>query len=134
VINTFLDDDLPAPGGALFSVDAVEALVQAAAARGESLSYSEILLMLGYRFSRPKMRALCKVLDVVDHRGALRGEPELAVLVVREGDRLPGQGWWVGRTDYHGEWTGPAAQKHIAKIQKRAFAFWREKISDKPLL
>jgi hypothetical protein len=134
VNNEFLDDDLPKAGGALFNVDRVEALVQSAAARGESLSYSEILLMLGYRFSRPKMRSLCKVLDAVDQRGAMRGEPELAVLVVREGDRLPGQGWWVGRTDYHGEWTGPAAQKHIAKIQERAFTFWRGRNPEKPLL
>jgi hypothetical protein len=124
MINEFLDDDGPAPGGALFSVSQVEALVQDAAERGEAMSYSELLLLLGYRFTRPKMRALCKVLDEVDRRGAARGEPELAVLVVRESDRLPGQGWWVGRRDYKGEWTGPAAQAHIKKIQAKAFRHW----------
>ncbi len=125
VINDFLDDDIPAAGGALFDVARVEALVQQAAAQGTALSYSELLLMLGYRFTRPKMRALCKVLDEVDRRGAARREPELAVLVVREGDRLPGQGWWVGRQDYQGAWTGPDAHAHIANIQARAFAFWQ---------
>ena len=42
---------------------------------------------------------------------------ELLDLVVREGDGLPGQGWWTGRTDYQGEWTGPQAQAHIRQLQ-----------------
>jgi hypothetical protein len=124
--NPFLDDDIPTPGGALFNVDHIEFLVQDAARQGRALSYSELLLMLGYRFTRPKMRALCKVLDVVDRRAAQRGEPELAVLVVREGDRLPGQGWWVGRTDYQGEWTGPAARIFVEAVQQRAFDHWQQ--------
>jgi hypothetical protein len=125
MINEFLDDDLPQLGGVLFDVGRVESLVQDAAQRGEALSYSELLLLLGYRFTRPKMRALCKILDEVDRRGAARREPELAVLVVRESDRLPGQGWWVGRRDYKGEWTGPDAQAHIRTLQAKAFRFWK---------
>ena len=109
---------------ALFDVDVVEALMQATAQGGESISYSSALAELGYRFSRPKMRALCVVLDAVDQRAAGRGEPELAVLVVRESDRLPGQGWWVGRHDYHGLWTGPAATRYILAIQQAAFEYW----------
>jgi hypothetical protein len=123
--NEFLDDDIPSAGGALFDVDRVEAIVQDAAKGGVALSYSEMLLMLGYRFTRPKMRALCKVLDVVDQRAAASGQPELAVLVVREGDKLPGQGWWVGRTDYQGAWTGDEAKAFIHKVQKRAFRYWK---------
>jgi hypothetical protein len=126
-INEFLDDDLPSPGGALFDVDLVERLCQEAARRGEALSYSELLQMLGYRFTRPKMRSLCKVLDEVDRRGRARGEPELAVLVVRESDRLPGQGWWTGRQDYQGDWTGPAAAAFIQKIQDKAFRTWKKR-------
>ena len=41
------------------------------------------------------MRQLCKTLGAVDEEAAARGEPELAVLVVRQSDGLPGQGWWV---------------------------------------
>ena len=118
-------DDIPAPGGAIFDVDLIERLLHEASAEGRSVSYSEMLLTLGYRFTRPKMRALCKVLDEVDRRAAANGEPELAVLVVREGDRLPGQGWWTGRRDYRGQWIGPEAQAFIAKIQKKAFAYWK---------
>ena len=124
IINEFLDDDPPAKGAALFDVIKIEVLVRRAAARRSPLSYSELLLMLGYRFTRPKMRALCKVLDAVDQRAAAGGEPELAALVVREGDGLPGQGWWVGRSDYQGEWTGAAARRYLDAIQAHAFDYW----------
>ena len=56
------------------------------------------------------MRALCKVLAFVDDEAEERGEPELAVLVVRQSDGLPGQGWWVGGAKKHGYtglWEGP---------------------------
>lgn len=118
-------DDIPAPGGAIFDVELIQKLLHEAATEGRSVSYSEMLLNLGYRFTRPKMRALCKVLDEIDRRAAAAGEPELAVLVVREGDRLPGQGWWTGRRDYKGQWIGPEAQAFIAKIQKKAFTYWK---------
>jgi hypothetical protein len=110
---------------ALYDVDRIEAILHAAARQGAAMSYSELLADLGFRFTRPKMRTVCKTLDAVDRRAAERGEPELAVLVVRETDRLPGQGWWVGRTDYAGAWEGKAAVEHIALLQARAFAYWR---------
>jgi hypothetical protein len=125
MIDEFFDDD-PIPAGApLFDVDLIERLLQETAANEKAVSYSELLLILGYRFTRPKMRALCKVLDEVDRRAAARGEPELAALVVREGDGLPGQGWWVGRRDYAGQWTGPEAQAFLSKIQRKTFSFWK---------
>jgi hypothetical protein len=110
---------------ALFDVAQVEALLISCAKAGQDISYSEALMVLGYRFSRPKMRSLCVVLASVDARAKARGEPELAVLVVRESDRLPGQGWWVGRTSYKGLWEGPDATKYIRRIQQRAFRYWR---------
>jgi hypothetical protein len=104
----------------------VKALLVAAARAGRDLSYSEMLLALGERFTRPKMRALCRLLDAIDAAGAAAGEPELAVLVVRESDRLPGQGWWVGRRDAPMLWTGPDAAAYVRSLQARAFAFWGE--------
>ena len=119
----FLDD--PAPdASAIADVALIERLLQEAARAGQSLSYSELLMQLGLRFTRTKMRALCKTLDEVDRRGAARGEPELAVLVVRESDRLPGQGWWTGRTDYAGKWEGAEARAFLGAIQALAFAYW----------
>ncbi len=102
----------------------VEALLIAAARAGRDLSYSEALLALGHRFSRPRMRSLCRLLDAIDAAGQAAGRPELAVLVVREADRLPGQGWWVGRRDAPANWTDPDARAYVAALQARAFAHW----------
>ena len=41
----------------------VRAILISAARAGESITYSEVLALLGHQFSRPKMRQLCKVQD-----------------------------------------------------------------------
>jgi hypothetical protein len=109
----------------------VRAHLVAAAGAGVALTYAELLERLGYHFSRPKMRALCAVLGTVDEEGAARGEPELAVLVVRQSDGLPGQGWWVaggGRSrGYSGPWEGPEARRFIEAVQAETFAYWRSR-------
>ena len=104
--------------------DHVTAMLQARARAGESATYSEVLAALGYAFSRPKMRALCKVLDTIDagERGA--GRPALAVLVVRMSDGLPGQGWWLGERDYRGLFTGPEATAWVRARQRVVFDYW----------
>ncbi|HEX6218032.1 MAG TPA: ribose-phosphate pyrophosphokinase [Sphingomicrobium sp.] len=106
----------------------VRAILVSAARAGESITYSEVLNLLGHHFSRPKMRALCKVLSYVDDEAAALGEPELAVLVVRQSDGLPGQGWWVAGAKQHGYtglWEGPKAARLIRKLQGEAFDYWR---------
>ena len=105
----------------------VRAHLVAAASAGEAITYSELLRQLGHQFTRPKMRALCKVLGTVDDEAAERGEPELAVLVVRQSDGLPGQGWWIEgarKHGYAGLWQGPGAARLIRKLQGRAFDYW----------
>lgn len=103
----------------------------AAARAGTALSYGALLEQLGYSFSRPKMRALCSILGTIDEEGARRGEPELAVLVVRQSDGLPGQGWWVaggGRSrGYEGPWEGPEARCFIERVQAESFAYWQSR-------
>ncbi|HUG45061.1 MAG TPA: ribose-phosphate pyrophosphokinase [Sphingomicrobium sp.] len=103
----------------------------AAAAAGESITYSQLLNVLGHPFSRPRMRALCKTLALIDEEAAERGEPELAVLVVRQSDGLPGQGWWVGggaiRYGYDGLWTGPEAARLVTRLQRQAFDYWGDR-------
>jgi hypothetical protein len=103
----------------------------AAAKAGTALSYGELLERLGYSFSRPKMRALCKILATVDEAGTLRGEPELAVLVVRQSDGLPGQGWWLAggarSRSYEGPWQGPEARRFIDLVQGETFGFWKSR-------
>ena len=110
----------------------VRAHLVAAAAAGEAITYSELLNALGHAFTRPKMRALCKVLAVVDAEAAERGEPELAVLVVRQSDGLPGQGWWISGAMVHGYdglWEGAEALKLIKSLQKQAFDYWAREMA-----
>jgi hypothetical protein len=105
----------------------VRAILIASARAGEPISYSEVLGLLGHDFTRPKMRALCKVLAFVDDDTEERGEPELAVLVVRQSDGLPGQGWWVEgarKHGYTGLWEGPAAARLIRMLQRQTFDYW----------
>jgi hypothetical protein len=116
-----------AQAGLLADPAEVRAILIASAQAGEAISYSEVLGLLGHHFTRPKMRQLCKVLAYVDDEAEERGEPELAVLVVRQSDGLPGQGWWVGGAKKHrytGLWEGPAAMKLVRKVQRQAFEFW----------
>jgi hypothetical protein len=101
-------------------------LIEAAKARRD-ISYADLLDKMGHAFSRPKMRAVCKTLGAVDDVAVARGEPEMAVLVVRQSDRLPGDGWWVScaaRLGYEGLWTGEEAVKFIRKRQKLVFDYW----------
>ena len=114
--------------GLLADPEEVRAILVSSASAGQAITYSETLLLLGHHFTRPKMRALCKVLTYVDDEAEERGEPELAVLVVRQSDGLPGQGWWVGGAKKHGYtglWEGPKATRLIRKLQAQAFDYWK---------
>jgi hypothetical protein len=116
--------------GLLAHPEEVRAILVASAQAGQAISYSEVLGLLGHDFTRPKMRALCRVLAHVDDEAEARGEPELAVLVVRQSDGLPGQGWWIGgakKHGYTGQWEGPKAARLIRKIQRQAFEYWADK-------
>jgi hypothetical protein len=119
------------PRNALAAPEEVRVHLVAAARAGVALSYGDLLEQLGYRFSRPKMRALCAILGAIDDAAAERGEPELAVLVVRQSDGLPGQGWWVSgggrQRGYEGPWEGGEAKRFIARVQAETFAWWQSR-------
>ena len=89
----------------MFDIEAIETLLHGAAVRRRAMSYSELLLALGMRFTRPRMRAL----------------------VVRESDGLPGQGWWTMRSDYVGAWEGAAAGAYLRSVQRIAFDYWAKR-------
>jgi hypothetical protein len=122
----FLDDS-SADKSVLHDVPRINGILVQAAREARAVSYSELLMTLGFRFTRPKMRAVCKTLDKLDAEAAARGEPALACLVVREGDRLPGQGWWVGRDDFQGAWEGAEARAYLAGHQQKAFDYWQRR-------
>jgi hypothetical protein len=114
--------------GLLADPGEVRAILIASAQAGQPISYSGVLELLGHHFSRPKMRQLCKTLGAVDAEAEARGEPELAVLVVRQSDGLPGQGWWVAgggsSHGYEGPWEGPKASRFIRQLQQKTFDYW----------
>ena len=120
----------------LADIEEVRAHLVAAAKAGVALTYAELLEHLGYAFSRPKMRQLCAMLADVDRDAEARGEPELAVLVVRQSDGIPGQGWWVGgaarQRGYDGPWEGPEAARFIRSVQAETFAWWQSGNDPKP--
>ena len=111
----------------MMTAELLENLLIQCASEGRDISYSEALFAFGLRFTRPKMRELCKLLGTVDAAAESRSEPPLAVLVVRASDRLPGDGWWACRTSYRGEWTGEQARKYVHRKQRAAFKFWSAK-------
>lgn len=117
--------------GLLADPGEVRRLLIESAAERRPITYSELLAALGHGFSRPKMRSLCKVLAVVDDEAAELGEPELAVLVVRQSDGLPGQGWWIGGGailhGHDGPWTGPEAKALVERLQRQAFDHWSDR-------
>ena len=115
----------PAAKTSRMNVEEVSLLLKEAARQGKVFSYSELLMLLGFSFTRPKMRALCKVLDAIDMQGRGVDEPELACLVVREGDGLPGQGWWLNRHDFVGEFESHAARRYLKDVQQKAFDYWQ---------
>lgn len=122
-----VSDVFDTPAAVIADVDRVRVLLIEAAAAGHPVSYAGLLGRLGLAFSRPKMRALCRTLDRIDADAMIAGEPELAVLVVRAADGLPGQGWWTGHaadTGYAGGWTGSAAIDEVERLQRVAFRYW----------
>jgi hypothetical protein len=110
--------------------ESIERLLIQCAKEKRSITYSEALAALGLKFTRPKMRELCKLLAIVDQMAHDRGEPALAALVVRASDRLPGDGWWGGRKGFRGDPTGEAARKYVDKQQKVIFSFWAAQSGD----
>jgi hypothetical protein len=124
-------EDFSGGPGAIADVALVRSILLETARTGEAISYSALLARLGFRFTRPKMRALCRTLDAIDRDGIALGEPELAVLVVRESDGLPGQGWWSGGRAFllghDGEWTGAAARALVTRLQGEVFDYWRNR-------
>jgi hypothetical protein len=113
---------------ALFPVDELEALLILKAKAGTAISYGEVFAWFGYPFQRFQVGQLCAALDEVDRRQRGASLPELAVLVVRASDGIPGQGWWLSKNqeDWTGPIVGPEAAAFVRAIQKRAFTHWQE--------
>ncbi len=112
----------------MFPPDALEALLILKARQGKPISYGDTFAWFGHAFQRFQVGQLCAALAEVDRQQRGQGRPDLAVLVVRQSDGLPGQGWWMAKDmeSWTGPFVGPAAARHVAEIQRRAFDYWRD--------
>ncbi|HEX3210594.1 MAG TPA: hypothetical protein VHQ91_14500 [Geminicoccaceae bacterium] len=122
----------PRTRAGLVEVDRLEALLIEAARARRSLTYAQVLAHFGIKITPRRVYALCRDLGQVCERNRARGEPELAVLVVRKSDRLPGEGFFHGAWrdgGYDGPATGPRARAYIDRLSALAFAFWAERVA-----
>ena len=111
----------------MVDIDALEQLLIGAARDRRTLAYSEVLSHFGKRVTPIRVYALCRDLGVVSERNRARREPELAVLVVRKTDRLPGEGffhsaWKDG--SYEGPATGSEARAYIDGLTETVFDYF----------
>lgn len=104
------------------------ALIRAALAR-RSMTYGQLLSLFERKVTRITVAALCRDLGRVAERRAGEGWPDLACLVVRKSDSLPGEGYFDSlrrEGAYTGPSTGPGAEAFLRARQERAFA-WAER-------
>jgi len=109
----------------VLDADALERILIQAAREGRTVSYRQLLAMAGRRVGPNNVRALMRVLAEVCRRSEARGEPDLACLVVRESDGLPGEGYFTAEAE-RGEPLAGSRQARVARAQQAAFAFWRD--------
>lgn len=111
-----------------FPVDELEALLILRAQSGSPISYGDVFRWFGLPFQRFQVGQLCAALEEVDARQRGLGQPPLAVLVVRQSDGIPGQGWWLSKSHdpWEGPFEGPAARRFVEAHQARVFAHWKD--------
>lgn len=101
-----------------------QVLIQTARAR-ETVSYRRLLALGGRRVGPNNVRALMRVLAEVCRRMEARGEPDMACLVVRERDGLPGEGYFAAEADGGVALEG-SRRARVTRAQEAAFAYWAE--------
>jgi len=109
----------------VLDADALERVLVQAAREGRSVSYRQLLAFAGRRVGPNNVRALMRVLAEVCRRSDAKGEPDLACLVVRESDGLPGEGYFAAEAEKAGPLDG-SRRARVELAQAEAFAFWAD--------
>jgi hypothetical protein len=97
-------------------------LIQAAR-EGRPVTYGQVLGFFGWKVTQVTVGALCRDLGRSDERRRAEGWPDLACLVVRKSDGLPGEGYFTSlraEGHYAGPSVGPAAAAFIRARQAAA--------------
>lgn len=103
-----------------------------AALAGRALTYGSLLAFFERRVTPVTVAALCRDLGRVGERIEAEGGPDLACLVVRSSDGLPGAGYFKSLREagaYAGPDTGPAAERYVRRAQRRAQAYARQRLA-----
>lgn len=103
-------------------------LVQAARER-RPVTYGQLLAFFERKVTRITVGALCRDLGAVCRRMEAEGAPDLACLVVRKSDGLPGEGWFTAErqaSGYAGPSIGPEAERCLRRRQEEAYRYFAE--------
>lgn len=114
---------------ALVDLDRLERVLIQAARERRPVTYGQLLAFFERKVTRITVSALCRDLGVVCRRVEAAGVPDLACLVVRKSDGLPGEGWFAGErqsSGYAGPSTGPEAERRLRRRQEEAFGYFAE--------
>ena len=112
----------------MVDLELLETRLLVAARAGEPVTYGALLAFFERRVTPITVRALCRDLGRVCERIEAAGGPDLACLVVRASDGLPGAGYFrslreAGR--YAGPDAGAEAMRFVAAEQARATEYAR---------
>lgn len=119
----------------MVDLDRLERVLIQAAVEERPVTYGQVLAFFGWKVTQITVGALCRDLGRIDERRAGEGWPDLACLVVRKSDGLPGEGYFTSVRDaaeYAGPSVGPPAVSFIRARQARATLWARERGSDIP--
>ena len=97
----------------MVDLDRLERALIQAARSGRPVTYGQLLAFFEWKVTQITVAALCRDLGRVEARRAGSGWPELACLVVRKSDGLPGEGYFTSLRQegaYAGPSVGPAAE------------------------
>lgn len=112
----------------MVDLDRLEGVLVAAARERRALTYGELLAFFERRVTRITVGAICRDLGLLERRRAGEGWPDLACLVVRKSDGLPGLGYFAALREEEGRAgpppDGPAAALALVRSRQEAAFAW----------
>jgi len=113
----------------MVDLDRLERVLIQAARERRPVTYGQILAFFERKVTRITVAALCRDLGLVCRRAEAAGAPDLACLVVRKSDGLPGEGWFASERRagaYTGASIGAEAVRWLRFRQEQAFAYFAD--------
>ncbi len=107
----------------MVDLDRLERVLIQAACEARPVTYGQMLAFFGWKVTPVTVGALCRDLGRIEARRGSEGWPDLACLVVRKSDGLPGEGYFTSIRAaglYAGPSVGPAAERFVKARQARA--------------